>query len=377
VNAFEAVFTGYEAASMDAGGLARRRVSGQPQSDAERAIRIELPALLLSEIERSGRDPSDYRVKATVGQNNFPFARIPWVAALRREITTSTERGYYIVLLFREDMSGCALSLNQGYTEFKNAFGTDTLAAAKILESAAVAGSYLDLPANCIAGPIDLAATGNLGVGYERGAIASFVYDASEDTPQSQFLADFTDLLTAYDVLRQKIGLRIADAASPPTEDDFQEAASALSKPAKKNPYVPPPPGPVPPPEKAPNSKGSAFKRDPKVSGAAISNAGYLCEVDASHLSFVSRTTKKNFVEAHHLVPLQFQDQFTVGLDVVENVIAVCPVCHRKLHHGRMNEKRVVLEQLLNARAESLESRGIVVASEKLFSLYSTKFEEE
>jgi len=44
-----------------------------------------------------------------------------------------------IVLLSREDMQGCVLSLNQGYTRFKEAFGTDALAAVKIRESAAVA----------------------------------------------------------------------------------------------------------------------------------------------------------------------------------------------------------------------------------------------
>ena len=120
-----------------------------------------------------------------------------------------------------------------------------------------------------------------------RRAIASFVYDVSEDILTERFLADFSQLLDAYDVLRQRIGPSIADAASPPTEDDFQEAATALSKPSKKGPYIPPPPGPVAPPAKSLYSKGAGFKRDPRVSGAAISDAGYLCEVDPAHVSFV------------------------------------------------------------------------------------------
>jgi hypothetical protein len=148
--------------------------------------------------------------------------------------------------------------LNQGYTQYKNAFGTDALAAVKIGESAAVAGTYLDLPANFIAGPIDLAAKGDLGIGYENGAIASVVYPADGEITSEKFLDDFAQLLNAYDVLRQKIGPNIVDAASAPTEDDFQEAATALSKAPPQKQYEPPA-GPVPPSPKSPHSPGSGF----------------------------------------------------------------------------------------------------------------------
>jgi hypothetical protein len=134
------------------------------------------------------------------------------------------------------------------------------LAAVKIRESAAVAGTYLDLPASFIVGPIDLAAKGDLGIGYENGAIASVVYPADEEITSEKFLDDFAQLLSAYDVLRQKIGLNIVDVAPPPTEDDFQEVVTALSK-APPQQHYEPPPGPVPPPPKSPHSSGSGFRR--------------------------------------------------------------------------------------------------------------------
>jgi 5-methylcytosine-specific restriction protein A len=273
-------------------------------------------------------------------------------------------------------MAGCVLSLNQGYTQFKTAFGTDALAAAKILESAAVALTYLNMPDNFIAGPIDLAATGNLGVGYERGAIASVAYHAHEQVTPEKFLADFSLLLDAYDVLRQRIGPNIVDAASPATEDDFQEAATALSKPSKSYIYTPPPPGPVTPPPKSTRSGGSGYKRDPRVAGAAISGSGYLCEIDAGHVSFPARATKKNFVEAHHLIPLQFQDQFGASLDVLENIIALCPTCHRKLHHAQLDEKAKIVRSLLVVRTKQLKGRGLTIGPEQLLSLYRAKLED-
>src|SRR4051794_7588638 len=142
----------------------RRPVPGKPDSVAEEQIRVVLPQLLSAAIKSNERALEDYRVYGWVGQPNRSFVKIPWVAALHRAITTSTTSGYYIVLLFREDMQGCALSLNQGYTEFKDAFGTDEIAAEKIRESAAVALTYLDLPPHFVKGPIDLGASRDLGV---------------------------------------------------------------------------------------------------------------------------------------------------------------------------------------------------------------------
>jgi 5-methylcytosine-specific restriction enzyme A len=301
------VFQEYETASQEhvGGRLQRKRVGGQPQSEAEKIIKDILPEFFVAAIEQTGRKASDYRVYGSVGQINFPFARIPWVAALHKQISTSTERGYYIVLLFREDLEGCVLSLNQGYTQYRDAFGTDPLAAVKIRESASAAASYLNLPGHFVSGPIKLAAKAGLGMGYENGAIASVAYSANEELTEERLLADFAELLNDYDILRQKVGLNIVDAASPPTEDDFQEAATVLSKPSLKN-DLELSPGPVAPPPKSKHSPGSGFKRDPRVSGRAIHNSGYLCEINGSHLSFIARTTKKNFVEAHHLIPVQF-----------------------------------------------------------------------
>jgi hypothetical protein len=161
---------------------------------------------------------------------------------------------------------------------------------------------------------------------------------------------------------------------SDPTEDDFQEAAAAL---AKDGAFKLPPDGPVPPTPKSSHPAASRFKRDPRVSGHAIFKAEHLCEVDPAHMTFVACTTNKNFVEAHHLIPLQFQEQFAVGLDVVENVVALCPTCHRTLHHGRIADKAKILLPLQTARAEALKGRGLQIGSDQLISFYRANLEEE
>lgn len=65
-------------------------------------------------------------------------------------------------------MAGCVLSLNQGFTQYQDLCGADSLAERKLKEGATLAASYLDVPPGFIKGEIDHAATGDLGRGYER-----------------------------------------------------------------------------------------------------------------------------------------------------------------------------------------------------------------
>jgi 5-methylcytosine-specific restriction enzyme A len=108
MKSFDVVMNEYIASSTELVGdkFHRRAVPNDPPSAAELEIKTNLPAILSAAIQQSGRQAKEYLVYGSVGQTNFPFARIPWVAALHRKISTSPERGYYIVLLFREDMSG-------------------------------------------------------------------------------------------------------------------------------------------------------------------------------------------------------------------------------------------------------------------------------
>jgi 5-methylcytosine-specific restriction enzyme A len=226
----------------------RRKVSAGNDVGADYQIRKELPDILREEVTKSGRDVATFKVYGSVGQINFPISQVPWVSALLRKITTSTRRGYYIVLLFREDMAGCVLSLNQGFTQYREIFGTDLLAERKAKEGAALAATYLDVPAGFVRGEIDLAATGDLGKGYEQGAIISKVYAAGEPSMET-LSGDFQILLDLYDVLYKRLGSSIVDNIPPPEEQEFQKAATALSaNKAGKKKYQEPPPGPVPPP---------------------------------------------------------------------------------------------------------------------------------
>ncbi|MGY3716241.1 MrcB family domain-containing protein [Sutcliffiella cohnii] len=68
-----------------------------------------------AEIKKLPFITEDYVVTGSVGQGNW--AGVPWIAIMNRGVTVSTQRGYYIVYLFSEDMKELYLTLAQGVTE--------------------------------------------------------------------------------------------------------------------------------------------------------------------------------------------------------------------------------------------------------------------
>ena len=60
-------------------------------------------------------DHHQYVVTGSIGQGNW--AAVPWLAIMNKDITKSTQSGYYIVYLFSEDMERLYLTLAQGVTK--------------------------------------------------------------------------------------------------------------------------------------------------------------------------------------------------------------------------------------------------------------------
>jgi 5-methylcytosine-specific restriction protein A len=65
---------------------------------------------------------------------------------------------------------------------------------------------------------------------------------------------------------------------------------------------------------------------------------------------FTSKQNSKNYLEIHHLIPIEFSNDFEVSLDFVDNYIPLCPHCHRLLHFGEDRERKASLTFLFNKR---------------------------
>jgi 5-methylcytosine-specific restriction protein A len=158
------------------------------------------------------------------------------------------------------------------------------------------------------------------------------------------------------------------------SSDDYQEAANEIATTA---PGTSLPEGSLPPPPKVNGKQAGKYKRNPEMAAIAIQAASHQCEVEPAHATFTSRKTKKPFVEAHHLIPMQCQVEFEVSLDVPENIVALCPGCHRKFHHARFGELKPSLGKLFSARSEALKSRSIVVELQELHKVYKSDVDED
>lgn len=87
------------------------------------------------------------------------------------------------------------------------------------------------------------------------------------------------------------------------------------------------------------------FVRDAAVVAYVLSEANGSCECCMNPAPFVKRNGLP-YLEVHHVLPLS-----SGGSDKISNAIAVCPNCHRELHHGT---KSLNLVEKLYARIARL-----------------------
>jgi 5-methylcytosine-specific restriction protein A len=88
------------------------------------------------------------------------------------------------------------------------------------------------------------------------------------------------------------------------------------------------------------------YPRDAAVVAWVLQEASGLCECCDSSAPF----TKPNgdpYLEVHHLRRLA-----DGGTDTVENAVAICPNCHRELHHGQ--NQSVLLKQMYQKQSRLL-----------------------
>lgn len=112
------------------------------------------------------------------------------------------------------------------------------------------------------------------------------------------------------------------------------------------------------------------FVRDRRIALQRMQLSDYRCEYNASHSLFVSRFSRKEYLEAHHLIPMSLQGGFSEPLDSLFNVFCLCPGCHRAVHHAEEGLAREILQTLAGTR-DVLNKYNLGI--EDLYSLYSVE----
>jgi len=133
-------------------------------------------------------DHSQYVVTGSVGQGNW--AAVPWLAIMNKDITTSTQRGYYIVYLFNEDMERLYLTLAQGVTE------TTKEEMQKIKEEIR---EQIHMSQKVKKDDEIFLGTSPKAKGYANSTAAYIAYDANKMPSEKELVEDLEEMLRYYE----------------------------------------------------------------------------------------------------------------------------------------------------------------------------------
>lgn len=159
------------------------------------------------------RDPvrkrPEVNVVVSVGKGNW--TNTPWISLLDRRVTTTTQRGIYVVFLIAEDLSITYLTLNQGMTALVQSLGQKA-AAEEMLRTASVARQrilHLGPSEFQLDNNIDLRSRSSASKNYEVGTIAHYdlpeghVPEDQQITEQLEWILDAYQRVTDVDELEQ------------------------------------------------------------------------------------------------------------------------------------------------------------------------------
>lgn len=79
-------------------------------------------------------------------------------------------------------------------------------------------------------------------------------------------------------------------------------------------------------------------------------------------------------MEAHHLIPVCFQkevwDKYGVNIDCIENLVSLCPTCHKAFHYGTKEVQKNMIDTLFVRCVPKFKAIGLNITIEEIYNLY-------
>jgi len=123
------------------------------------------------------------------------------------------------------------------------------------------------------------------------------------------------------------------------------------------------------------SAHGRLISKDSRISKSALNDANYKCVVDPKHTTFITKQHVP-YMEGHHLIPCTvtnselFMEKFNKNIDCFENIVCLCPNCHRELHYGEWTCKSEKIKLLFDKYRLELTKVGINITEDDLLGLY-------
>lgn len=269
-------------------------------------LRINIPELIRSQIFDNQR----YIVKGSAGQGNW--TTIPWIAIFDVLVTQTAQSGFYPVYLFKEDMSGLYLSLNQGVTTIQDKYQRKASEVLRIKSEDYRAQLY-KRSSNFNIDSIKLvdskSGVSKLGELYESGNILAKFYDAQSIPDNSVLYSDIREMLEIYRSLTFNESLPTNNSEAEEIEQSF----TGVEK-LKKFKFH------------------KRIERNSQLVKLVKKVQGYTCK--ACGFNYVDKygDLGKDFIEAHHLTPVSKLTGTAVELDARKDFVVLCSNCHKMIH---------------------------------------------
>ena len=292
--------------------------------------------------------------KASAGIGNWNSA--PFMALLDERLTTSPQRGYYPVFLYERGFKSFCLVMAQGADRLKNSLGNKLALRELKTRAPRIRAAASDWQAKGFSiGPFQTYSRGNVTLGRDADdpwavSVAFGKRYFIENPPSSaEFLSDINAILELYETIYNKLGNTFIEEEiaieNLVATGELPIGATGLDGALKVDEH----------------KKRERRERNSKLVKDVKSVRGYTCEGCEAALDAIYGEVGKEFIEAHHLVPLsQVSEQ---GVQLTEQDFAVlCPTCHRIIHRlgcPSLDELREVVNSQLRDFHRTIKKKKI------------------
>lgn len=123
---------------------------------------------------------------------------------------------------------------------------------------------------------------------------------------------------------------------------------------------------------------GKVIAKDSRITKSVLLATKYTCAINPTHKTFITKN-KVPYMEGHHLIPCTvtnseyFWKKFNKNIDCFENIVCLCPNCHREVHYGEWDNKSEKIKAMFKKQEAMLKRIGVFISEEELLSLYKNK----
>ncbi len=267
------------------------------------------------EIEKVIADRNRFKVVGSPGKGNW--TECPWIAILDLLVTNSPQKGYYPVLIYKSDMSGVYLSLNQGVTDVIENYKKEAISVLKL--RAQDFRAKIEYNSQNYLLNIDLRSKTRNAKHYEAGNILAKYYPKENLPNESRLRNDLTEILDLYE------NLAYFDNSS----SDELVAHGIERKQIRLHRRI---------------------ERNTALSKKVKKIKGYRCETCEIKFTDIYGDIGKNFIEVHHLNPISELGVGSFKVDLVNDFAVLCSNCHSMIHKlddvGDLNELKRIIKKI-------------------------------